>query len=416
VDGQQDPGQGGLPTPLVDPPTGLPAEPWAGLPAEPPVEPVAGTLGVPWVEPASPPPAPPPPPAPAPVAPVPWPPPLPAYNGPGKSRLTAAALALILGGIGIHKFYLDRTTAGILYLLFCWTGIPALLAWFEGIAYLLKSDAAWAAEYGGPVRRPNAAGIGCLWLVALLPFLSLGALILLIFLGGQVSNVLVSTGQGLATAPPVRSSPAATAAAAAPGTTPAPGATPAPTVTITAPAAGESEQPWPSWMTELPHQAPEVEAIVPAKVNGLPLTIWSVRGDAWLEVAGLPAANIADLRQQVEKAGGSLDDCVHVIAGRTSVEDDPPYFIYVYRIPDSAWDAVSNVVIRSAGWIADFVPDDFETATLGGKEVFVGTDDMLEQSEHQRGRPYWYELDAETLVIVVTDEEAWASDALRQLP
>ena len=172
----------------------------------------------------------------------------------------------------------------------------------------------------------------------------------------------------------------------------------------------------PSWLTELPHQAPEVEAIVPAKVNGLPLTIWSVRGDAWPEVAGLSAAEIADMRQEVKKAGGSLDDCAQVIAGRTSVADDPPYFIYVYRIPDATWDMVSGLVIGSAGWIADFEPNDFKTRTLGGKEVFVGTDDMLKQSEHQRGRPYWYELDAETLVIVVTDEEAWAIDALRQLP
>lgn len=42
-------------------------------------------------------------------------------------------LAIFLGGIGIHKFYEKKAAAGILYLLFCWTFIPLLIAFFEGI-------------------------------------------------------------------------------------------------------------------------------------------------------------------------------------------------------------------------------------------------------------------------------------------
>jgi len=34
-------------------------------------------------------------------------------------RATAIGLALILGGVGIHKFYLGRVGQGVLYLLFC---------------------------------------------------------------------------------------------------------------------------------------------------------------------------------------------------------------------------------------------------------------------------------------------------------
>lgn len=37
-------------------------------------------------------------------------------------------LALFLGGVGIHHFYLGRTTPGILHLVFCWTFVPAVFA------------------------------------------------------------------------------------------------------------------------------------------------------------------------------------------------------------------------------------------------------------------------------------------------
>jgi hypothetical protein len=45
---------------------------------------------------------------------------------PTKSKGLAGLLALFLGGFGIHKFYLGRTGMGILYLLLCWTFVPAI--------------------------------------------------------------------------------------------------------------------------------------------------------------------------------------------------------------------------------------------------------------------------------------------------
>jgi Flp pilus assembly protein TadD len=117
----------------------------------------------------------------------------------GKDRLLAAAFALLLGGFGIHKFYLGRTGQGVVYLLLFWTGIPALIAWVEGILYLLKSDEAWAAEHGGPPQRPSALGLGCLWLIAVLPILSILALIGLIAVGSQVSSILSPLGEAGAT-------------------------------------------------------------------------------------------------------------------------------------------------------------------------------------------------------------------------
>lgn len=59
---------------------------------------------------------------------------------PIKSKITAGVLALILGGLGIHKFYLGNVGMGILYLLFCWTYIPCIIGLIEGIIYLTSND------------------------------------------------------------------------------------------------------------------------------------------------------------------------------------------------------------------------------------------------------------------------------------
>lgn len=68
-------------------------------------------------------------------------------SGSEKNRITAALLALFLGGIGVHHFYLGNTLAGVIYLLFCWTFIPALVAFVEFIVFLCMSDASFAAKY-----------------------------------------------------------------------------------------------------------------------------------------------------------------------------------------------------------------------------------------------------------------------------
>lgn len=64
-----------------------------------------------------------------------------------KSKTTAGVLAILIGGIGAHKFYLGKTGMGILYLIFCWTYIPAVIGFIEGIIYLTKSDAAFHRDH-----------------------------------------------------------------------------------------------------------------------------------------------------------------------------------------------------------------------------------------------------------------------------
>ena len=65
-----------------------------------------------------------------------------------KSRITAALLAFFLGGFGVHKFYLGNIMLGLLYLVFFWTFIPAVIAFIEFIIYLTMSDEAFAQKYG----------------------------------------------------------------------------------------------------------------------------------------------------------------------------------------------------------------------------------------------------------------------------
>ncbi len=65
-----------------------------------------------------------------------------------RSKVAAGVLAILLGAFGVHKFYLGQTAMGLLYLIFFWTGIPALIGLIEGIVYLLMSDGEFARRYG----------------------------------------------------------------------------------------------------------------------------------------------------------------------------------------------------------------------------------------------------------------------------
>jgi TM2 domain-containing membrane protein YozV len=73
-----------------------------------------------------------------------------------KSKVVACLLAFFLGGLGFHKFYLGKTTAGIIMLVvflfgFILLGIPsyiiAIIAFVEAIIYLTKSDADFDKDY-----------------------------------------------------------------------------------------------------------------------------------------------------------------------------------------------------------------------------------------------------------------------------
>jgi TM2 domain-containing membrane protein YozV len=64
-----------------------------------------------------------------------------------KSRVTAGLLAILLGDLGVHKFYMGKAGLGCLYILFCWTFIPAIIALIEGIIYLTMDDESFSSKY-----------------------------------------------------------------------------------------------------------------------------------------------------------------------------------------------------------------------------------------------------------------------------
>jgi TM2 domain-containing membrane protein YozV len=64
-----------------------------------------------------------------------------------KDRVTAGVLAILLGGLGAHHFYLGNVGLGVVYLCFFWTGIPAVVGLVEGILYLTKTDAEFQEQY-----------------------------------------------------------------------------------------------------------------------------------------------------------------------------------------------------------------------------------------------------------------------------
>jgi TM2 domain-containing membrane protein YozV len=62
-------------------------------------------------------------------------------------KVVAGILAILLGGLGIHKFYLGYTSAGIIQLLLSCIGIGAIIGLIEGIIYLTKSDEEFVRTY-----------------------------------------------------------------------------------------------------------------------------------------------------------------------------------------------------------------------------------------------------------------------------
>lgn len=71
-----------------------------------------------------------------------------------KNKFVAFLLAFFLGGFGAHKFYLGKPMWGIVYLVFCWTYVPSIIAFIEGVLYLCSSDEDFQTKYGNHPSEP----------------------------------------------------------------------------------------------------------------------------------------------------------------------------------------------------------------------------------------------------------------------
>lgn len=103
-----------------------------------------------------------------------------------KDKKTATTLSFVLGGLGVHKFYMEQHALGCLYLAFCWTLVPAVVGVVEGVRYLRMSPDEFYRLYNAPQLPTHLPDHG----MPAVPFLQPSV------------NVVVNTGQEAAALDP----------------------------------------------------------------------------------------------------------------------------------------------------------------------------------------------------------------------
>lgn len=93
------------------------------------------------------------------------------------SKTALLLTTFFLGGIGGHKFYIGKIWPGVFYLLFCWTGIPGIIAFVEFIIYAVTDEEKLHEKYSS--GNPNAVavlaalGIGAIFIFGILAALAI---------------------------------------------------------------------------------------------------------------------------------------------------------------------------------------------------------------------------------------------------
>ena len=95
------------------------------------------------------------------------------------SKAALLLLTFFLGGMGAHKFYLGKYWQGALYLVFCWTYIPALAALVEFVIYACTSserlDEKYPGAKGSTVVVLVVAFVGLIFVIGILAAIALPA-------------------------------------------------------------------------------------------------------------------------------------------------------------------------------------------------------------------------------------------------
>lgn len=64
-----------------------------------------------------------------------------------RSKTAAGLLGIFGGTFGVHHFYLGNYKRGVLYALFSWTGITAIIGFIEGVLFLMRDEDDFDRKY-----------------------------------------------------------------------------------------------------------------------------------------------------------------------------------------------------------------------------------------------------------------------------
>jgi hypothetical protein len=157
------------------------------------------------------------------------------------------------------------------------------------------------------------------------------------------------------------------------------------------------------------HQLPGLEAKLPDAVAGRPLAKWSLRGADYFAGTALSKDEIAEVASDLATHGLGINDVGMAVAGRSDVAIDPPYFVHAFcfrTVPADTLHPGVGVQHPDAG--------SWTPVTFGRRDVSVGTEEMVDQTEHMAGRPYVYNV-GDVRFVVTAGDESWAADAIAHL-
>ncbi|WP_247235562.1 TM2 domain-containing protein [Telluribacter sp. SYSU D00476] len=73
-----------------------------------------------------------------------------------KDKNIAGLIALFLGGLGLHRFYLGQPVLAVFYLLFCWTFIPVILGFIDALVFFSESRKSFDVKYNNGAYSMNS--------------------------------------------------------------------------------------------------------------------------------------------------------------------------------------------------------------------------------------------------------------------
>jgi len=168
--------------------------------------------------------------------------------------------------------------------------------------------------------------------------------------------------------------------------------------------------------SDFDHDAPDLEATLPAQVAGRPLVKWSIAGASfWKAVGHKPGSLGAELRA----IGLTADDMQLAVAGRADTRRDPPYIVWVVTFGGltgaALRDSLPSYLALAPMRIDPSRGDDFEERLIADRQVMVGNREMVNQGVHHRGVPYVYVADS-GIYALIAEEQPWAEEAIGSLP